>query len=359
MGLKIKSFQDTLQSMVDWVIQNSVTLVDFSTGSAIRTLLEDVADEIEDFYFKMWQNFNYAIQNSIYSSFDFPRKAAVASYGYETINFTNPLPVDIIVPSGTEFATDPSDVNSGSSALYFKTNINYKVSAGSTSAQVEVYCETSGTIGNVADDSITVMVDQIQYASTVSNDTRFSTGLDEESLSDRKARFAQFVATRAKGTVAALKYGALEVPQITGAYVDESRSGMVYLYCHDAAGNLDSDLQQAVLQNEINYRSAGIPLFVNPIVKDSIDITVTVTVVPQNNTSDYQTYLVQQIQSYFDQFVASQGYSESDFNLYIRQLDSLSISDVVITSPSADFDIDSSQLIRSGNVTVNLVSSGS
>lgn len=345
--------------MVDWIIQNSVTLVDFSTGSAIRTLLEDISDEIEDFYFKMWQNFNYSIENSIYNSFNFARKAAVASYGYETINFTNPLATDILIPSGTEFATDPSNMNNGSQALYFSTNVNYTVPAGSTSVQVEVYCETAGTIGNVAEDSITLMVDQIQYASTVSNDTRFNTGIDQESLSDRKARFAQFVSTRAKGTVAAIKYGALEVPQIVGAYVDESRVGMIYLYCHDASGNLNSDLQQAVMENEVNYRAAGVPLFVNPIVLDSTDVSVTVTVVSQNNTVNYQNYLIQQIQSYFDQFVAGQGYSESDFNLFIRQIDPLSISDVVIASPNADFSIESSQLIRSGNVTVNLVSAGS
>lgn len=355
MGLKIKNFQDIFKSMVDWVIQNSVTLVDFSTGSAIRTLLEDVSDEIEDYYFKMWQNFNYSIENSIYDSFDFPRKPAVASYGYETINFTNPLQNDLLIPAGTEFATDPNVMNIGGSSLYFQTKINYTVTAGSTSAQVEVYCETPGTIGNVAEDTITLMVNQIQFASTVSNDTRFNTGLDEESLSDRKARFAQFISTRAKGTVAALEYGALEVPQITGVYVDESDSGLVYLYCHDASGNLDSNLQQAVLQNEINYKAAGVPLFVNPIVKDSIDINVTVTVVPQQNTTDYHNYLIQKIQGYFDTFVAGQGYSESNFNLFIRQIDPVSISDVVINTPSADFNVQPSQLIRSGNVTVTLV----
>lgn len=360
MGLKIKNFQDTLQSMVDWIIQNSISLVDFSPGSAIRTLLEDISDEIEDFYFKMWQNFNYSMENAIYDSFSFPRKAAVAAYDYETINFINPLSSDLIIPAGTEFATDSNNNNiNGGSPLYYQTNVNYTVTAGSTMAQVMVYCTTAGTIGNVAEDSITVMVNQIPGASTVTNENRLVTGIDQESLSERKSRFTQFISSRAKGTVAALKYGALEVPQITGVYVDEGKSGLVNLYCHDAAGNLNTDLKQAVEENEVNYKAAGVPLFVVPIVKDSIDITVTVTVIYQNNTSDYQTYIQQNIQSFFDQFIAGQGYSVSDLNLFIRQLDQVSIKDVVITTPISDFTVLPSQLIRSGNVTVNLVSAGS
>ena len=353
MGLKIKTFQDSLKGMVDWIAQYSTRLVDFSVGSTIRTLLESVSSELEDFYFKMYKNFVWAQENSLYEAFDFTRRSAVSAYGLLTINFSEKTPTTINIPAGTKFATSLA----ANDVLYFVTTKAYIISKSSLTADIEVVCTVSGTIGNVSADTIKLMTNSIPYVSTVSNKERFITGKEQETLAERKSRFVDFIKTRARGTRASLEYGTREVPQIDGVYIDESTPGMVRVYCHDGAGNLSDELKVDVQNNLINYKVAGVPLFVLPTVKRVVDVEVTISVLYQFNTDDFKNYLISNIQTFFDRFIDGQMYIESDFNSYVRNIDKVAIKNNIVLKPTGDFAVEVNEIIRLGALTVNLETS--
>src|SRR5690606_18644132 len=173
MGLKIKSFQEIMRGMVDWVAQGINRLIDFSVGSVIRTFLEAVASEIEEFYYKTYKNFIWAVENSIYQSFGFEKIPAMKAYVILRLTFTGPLINDYVVRAGSPSSTYS---NSPDEIIYFETQQDYPLPAGSTYADITVYCTEPGELGNVASYTITQMVNATSFVSTVYNPDSFNTG---------------------------------------------------------------------------------------------------------------------------------------------------------------------------------------
>src|SRR5690606_27841496 len=277
MGLKIKSFQEIMRGMVDWVAQGTNRLIDFSVGSVIRTFLEAVASEIEEIYYKTYKNFIWAVENSIYQSFGFEKIPAMKAYGILRLTLVAALTLAYVLPAGSKYSTyttNPDDI------ISFGTQQYYTSPAGSTYADITVYCTEPGEIGNVSSYTISQMVNAISFVSTVYNPDSFNTGRNEETQAERKVRFSRYIDTRHRGTKKALEYAALEIPEITGVYVDDPGTGMVYLYCHDANGDLPETLRNRVIKNLENYRPAGIPVFVQPIVKNELDVSLEIHVLP-------------------------------------------------------------------------------
>jgi uncharacterized phage protein gp47/JayE len=353
MGLKIKSFQEVLKGMVDWVANNSKRLIDFSVGSATRTILEAIATELEEYYFKSYKNFMWSVENAVYDSFGFKRKEATYAFGEVVLTFTQNIPAAMTIPKGTRFTTS----RYSEEILYFETERDYVVKESSSYAIIEVKCTKAGRIGNIAANTITLMTNGIGYVSEINNPNRFMTGRDEETLAERKQRFTRYVETRARGTIPALEYGTLEVEDVTGVWVDDSQVGIIKIYAHDAAGNLSDDLKKKISDNLYYYKPAGTPMYIIPIVKKPLDIKMEVTVLPQFATDDFKIMIEDEIRYYLDDFVVSQDFISSDLNAFVRGIDKVAIRNCKITSPIGDVPIDQSQLIRSGQIEVKLSSS--
>ena len=352
MGLKIKSFRDLTRNMIDWIVQNTSKLVDFSPGSAIRSIIEAVASELEEYYYRMYKNFNWAVENSVYEAFSFKRREATPAFGEVVLTFSYPLLEEITIPAGTTFTTSTrymSDV-----PLYFETRQPYTVSVDSEKATLVVYCTEPGEIGNVAPDTITVMVNPINYVSTVTNPERFLSGRNAETMSERKQRFTKYVDTRARGTKAAIEYGTMEVEGVAGVYVDDEQVGIVNVYAHDASGNLHDDLREKIIENLENYRSAGIPVFVMPINTREIDVEITVTVLQQFNNESFKHYLKTAVENYLNHYTTSQSLYLSDLNAYVRRINEIAIRNCKISTPREDVVILPYELIRSGEIAVIL-----
>jgi uncharacterized phage protein gp47/JayE len=352
MGLNIKSFQEILRDMVDWVSLNTKRLIDFSPGSALRTILEAVSTELEEYYFKTYKNMLWAMENSIYEAFDFSLQAAVSSYGDVVLTFTEPLLSPVLVPTGTTFTTG----RASSDSLYFQTTKDYLIPAGVLDTRIEVHCTTAGVIGNVLEDTITLLTNPVSSVSTITNPERFNTGKEEETLTERKQRFSEYIETRGKATIPSIEYGVKEVEEISGVWIDESQTGIIKVFCHDSAGNLTDDVKEKVIQNLYHYRAGGIPVFVSPIVKKTLGIELEVSVLPQYNTDEFRLEILSLVRSYFDNFVVSQGYNASDFNSFVRNIDTVGIKNCKVSTPLTDYPVNSYELIRSGDIKITLVS---
>lgn len=347
MGLKIKRFEEIFRNMVTWTTSKSNRLTDFSVGSAVRSLLEGVTYEIEQFYFSMYSNVMYAVENSSFEAFGFARRAPQPAFGDIVVNFTYPTAEGLRIPAGTRFGASIGD-----RIVYFVTEQSYDILTGSTEAVLEVVCEETGTVGNVPRDTIRTMVHPMREVETLTNPAPFLTGEDEETPQQRKERFNTYVSTLSKGTRSALEYGVLEIDKIAGCYVDDSLVGVVDIYAHDRNGNLSQELIDEIQNNLINYRTAGIQTRVHPIERTDVLLGVRISVDEQYRSNAQLYELRTSLERYLNSFRVGEPLYLSALIQYIRNFDQALIRDVKLTHPTEDLIVDKNQLIRADNVIV-------
>jgi len=114
-------------------------------------------------------------------------------------------------------------------------------------------------------------------------------------------------------------------------------------------------LRNRVIKNLENYRPAGIPVFVQPIVKNELDVSLEIHVLPSFNNETFREYLRVKIEDFLDDFVVGQDFIESDLNAFIRGLDEVAIKNCIVKSPVGDVSIGVNELVRSGMIDITLV----
>lgn len=337
--------------MAEWISSGTGKLTDFTVGSALRTLLEAVAQTVEQVYFSIYRTAMWAIENSIYTTFGFDKVPAQAAKGMVTLFYPYPTENERMIPKGLRFAAS-SSVEGG--LLYFQTTTDYTVLPGSSEADVEVECLTPGTIGNVATDAIKIMTMSIPGVSEVTNRNPFLTGSEEETTANRKQRFNRYIETLARGTKKAIEYGAKEVEGVAGVLVDDSVIGLVRVFAHDNNGNLPAGLKSRIELNLENYRAAGIPCEVLPITKRDIPVSILVTVSPSANTLQYQELLRQSVDSFLNNYPVGKQFYLSDVVQYVMNFDDVAVKNCRILAPTTDFLTQKQEIIRSSSVIVTL-----
>lgn len=349
MNLKIKSMREVFNNLVDWITTKTDKITDFNVGSAIRTLTEAIAIQFEEFYFSMKQNVLYAIENSIYTSFDFDVKLSRASSGYVTIEFEEPLPSTLTIPKGTVFCTS---VMYG--YIYFESTSEISVERGAPEALIPIQCKTSGIIGNVPAESITTIVMTHSIIKSVKNKFPLTNGQDDETSSERKNRFKNYVRTLARGTADSILYGALEVDGVTGAWVDDKYIGYVKVYAHNSTGELPAELKKEIIKNLQNYRAGGIEVEVLPIVKKVVDLNLKITIGNDYDEALYTNLIKKLIENYLNGFSVAKSLYISDI---IHTIKSVYLEEVINLEVSSgqDIVISNNELIRSGNIEVKCV----
>ena len=346
MGLNLKTFSVILNSMASWAISHSSKLTNFFPGSVIRTLYESIAIEIEALYFQMNKGFQYAVQNSIYTSFGFFQTPAVPSSGDLTLVFSEALPVDITIMSGYQFCTSPSYGDT----LTFSATQDTTFSQGSINGVITVKCTTPGISSNVPANTITIAVIPVSIIQSIYNIDAFNNGEDEETKDHLKSRFTTFIKTLAKGTPSAISYGALSVSGIVGVYINDG-VGIVQVYAHDNAGNLSDSLSTAVSDNLLNYRSAGVEVEILPVTKVPVDIVITVMLITGYDSTTYSNLILAEVTSYLNNFTVSNSLILSDLIRFIMDIDRSAIYNAT-PSISSDVVVTMGELIRAGSIQV-------
>ena len=301
---RFKKFKEVLSSLTDYTLTHTNKINDFTAGSAIETLYEAFSAEIEMFYYLNVENMKYAIWNSIFNAFEFQRQPQLKAYGSVLISFGDELSSPLTIASGTKFTSS----NDAYSQVY-ETLDEYTIPAGVSAYTIDVYCTTGGTYGNIPAGVIDT-VSGIRDVNSVINTEAFQTGKEQESIADVRRKFRGFIQALQRGTIQAIQFGSMNVPNVTGVYVDEE-PGYVRLYAHDANGDLSNDLRVDV-QNELYFwRSAGVPVEVLPVHKTWLDVDVTVNV---PNTTLQTTTMLTNIGSIISNYINSLSVGQSISN---------------------------------------------
>lgn len=348
MGFKIQGSDGILQKLTNWVANQTEKITDFNPGSAIRTLLESVALQLEEFYYDLKQAVRYAIRNSAYVAFGFDRTDATIAKGHVTIYFYKPLGDDMIIPQGTKFHTG----DRLNRRIYFSSTENFYIKAGSISATIPLICDEIGKIGNVGPGDINKLVIGNPRVKYVQNKESFYGGRDRETEIQREVRFREYVHTLQKGTRAAVAYGIKEVPGVAGVYVDDRYIGVVFTYVHDADGNLPSELKEEILNKIKDYRSAGIEVAIKPIVKVPINLHINIKYKDGFDPNVYDVIIHSLVVNYIKSLQASDNVNMSNVVTVINDT-YRDIIEYINICENEDIEIKKNQLARPGNISIN------
>jgi phage-related baseplate assembly protein len=169
------------------------------------------------------------------------RLPAVPATATFTVTLVDELNNDITIPAGTLITTDGD--------IFFATDSDLTIAAGSTTGTVQGTCTEAGTIGNgFVAGSIAQMVDIIDNVESIINSATSSGGLDEEADDDFRERIKlSNAAFSTAGPVKAYKYHAQSVDSsIVDVVVDSPSACKVDLYILTDEGLPDNDLLAAV-----------------------------------------------------------------------------------------------------------------
>ena len=418
----LKNFNQLVASMVNWAAANQSEVTDFNQGSVIRTFIEAVASELAEIYFRIFNSLDEAQQTAIYNAFDFPLKAATQAVGTVLLQRATLSGTNISISSGTQVAvpataaegqitfttnanytlpqsttlaaaitttgqttatlTSSANVGIGDVLLVDSekvhvTNVVGPVVTivrgyqGTTAAThlinapigvvgkaVTVLADVAGAAGNVAAGAITTINTAIAGIQSVTNEAAFTGGADQETEDARKKRFTEFISGLARGTKAAIEFGAQQVPNVVSAVCIDNTDditinpGFATLYVADASGTADSTLLAAVVTEEQNWRPAGLALTVAAPSIVTVNITANLKLAagydPTTITTDVQQTLTDHITS------LRMGDSVFTSILIQKMVDTnpAAILNVTLTAPASDVTILPSQIARPGSFTL-------
>ena len=225
-----------------------------------------------------------------------PRKAAAAAVGEVTFTRVGtsgvyPIAAGTVV-SGT---VDGETVTATTDALT-------QIPDGSTSVTVAATVSEAGVGGNVA----AAVLDTTADANlTVTNADRFTGGAERESDERYKARVKAYPQTLRRGTVEALREGALRVggvvfAAVSESFIDPEDGGYVAVYVGDPDAQANSTLTALVDAELDNWRAAGIQVQVFAAVRQEAGIDLSLTVRVGADQAAIRTAVTQAVLAYTD-----------------------------------------------------------
>lgn len=291
MPFQIKDFVSIVAGLINHARGVTDKITDFLPGSVARTLMEAPAVEVEELYMQMFLGLRDAIPVATFLSFGFERLPAAVAHGFVSISRTPAPNQDSTVPIGTVFkATDGREYTSTGAVDW---------PSGVSIVRVPVSFSTAGLSGNIAEGLITSS-DAFSDQFVISNGA-IETGSDIESDAEREARFAEFIGSLSRGTVAACLYAAKQaaILDVNGnRYEYVIRAGIneqpghvrIYIYSNRGAASADlvahgqrimdgwrDDVTGAVTPG---YRAAGVRVDVLAMIERAVTLSIAVEMFP-------------------------------------------------------------------------------
>lgn len=181
-----------------------------------------------------------------------------------------------VIAAGTTVATQTLD---DGSVVRFTTDAPVIVGIGLNGPfDVAATAVDAGRAGNVDAGEIAAIVDAL-FDSTfsVTNVAAAGGGNEVESDDELRRRARTFYTTLRRGTLAALEFGALQVPSVRSAIATESETGLVTVLVTDQDGNSTLMMIADVITELENWRAAGVVVGVAGGTKLELDITAILT----------------------------------------------------------------------------------
>lgn len=288
------AYPEILNRLVAHVRASNEQLTDFNIGSVTRSWLEAAAIGLDELWMGATQAINEAIPQAVFSGFAFTKQPASYALGDLTFYVAVLQAADLVIPAGTRVRL------LGGSAEYL-TLANATLAAGTYEVTTLARAAQPGPDANAEVGGLSVILNSSAMMSgaavTSTNRQPILNGRYEETDAEQQARFADYIASLARGTLGALEYGArLATIEEDGVVVEQvhhvaliETPGRVELYLHNGAGSTTSALvarAQALIDGYRDdaqdlivpgYRPAGMAVVCHAITDVPLTVTATIT----------------------------------------------------------------------------------
>ncbi|MGB9661344.1 MAG: baseplate J/gp47 family protein [Moorellaceae bacterium] len=228
--MEVKTFFDLVTDGLNYLKANTSQITSLYAGGRARTLIEVYALLLSELYLYVNDRLKASAAEGLYAALDFPPLPATQAVCQLTFTGT----AGTVIPAGTIVQTAPGVY---SPPVQFTTDSQAQIPTGSTSVTVNATAVVPGAAGNVAANTLTVLVSQVQGIQSVTNPNPAYGGKDAETEPERAYRFSQYIASLTQGTVAALNYAAQQVTGVAKTAVVEPP----LVVCHTQAGTTYTD----------------------------------------------------------------------------------------------------------------------
>jgi hypothetical protein len=323
--LPTQSFTQIVTNTIVGIQGRAAKLINFSTGSTLRAIVEGFAGLFLWFQALVLQLLQ-AMRLSTASGSDVdtfcadfmpvlagsqtaalpggsPRLGAQAASGQVTFARFTAAPSSCFVPVGATMTTNDGQ-NIQFAVISDSTNPNFSATLSGYTLQpnvgsivVAVQAVVAGSSGNIAAGSLSVMTSPITGVDTVTNIAAFTNGFDQESDSGLKARFAAYILGLSRGDIYGLTASILGVaPEVQWAltegynYDGSYRPGFFFVVADDGSGNPSSAFLSQIMAAAQAVRPLGIQCAVFAPVKILADISM---IVQSSPTYDHNTVIAQ------------------------------------------------------------------
>lgn len=294
-------------------------------------------------------------------------RVAFDRYGL-VIQSANPATVDLLLSRPPPGSPTPGTYAASSriqtaDGTQFFTNVDAVFGSTATSVTVAATAVVAGPGGNVKANTLTSFADPpFDSNLTVTNPASAAGGQDAETDDDFKARIRGFFPTLRRGTLGAIEFGARQVPGVAVARAIEVvnpygvPSGAVQLIVGDRDGGFSSLMLQAVRDILIQYRAAGIPVFVTGGIVTNVPVTWDLDFAAGVDTSA-RAEEVRAVTVAVSQFLAGgETLLRSSLIAGARAVPGVIVRDTSLVTPAGDVvPTDVSQLLRVDPSTVTFI----
>jgi len=371
---KVKSIEALYEQMKKFMIGKGSSITNFNVGSRIRTLLESVSTVLHKSQFDFSKAIKTAIPLAVFNGFEFERKGGIAATGKINFYRSGAAAADIDIPAGTAILLD---------GLTFETLVDGKILAGNTdSGGINSACSIEGTDGNISVNAIDTasglgsFINQPLGVENAKNGvaaippdgTAFSGGEDEETDSERLARFRDYVSSLARSTPLGLLTGARSVDGVSSASIIESSpsAGWVTLYVDDGSGTLPAALKTEVekvingdpadSENYPGYRAAGIQVLILAPNVINVDVDMTIKILSGSlvTDSDLEDEVETEVTRYINSLGLGYDVTRAEMIKVAKNVHA-DIFDIVITLPASNVVVGSNEVPRVNTFTIGSV----
>jgi uncharacterized phage protein gp47/JayE len=237
MQLLLRNFS-TLVEQTAAAVQGSATqLLDFTTGSVLRAILEanaSLALWLQWLILLALQTTRLATSSgsdidSFGADFGMARLAAIAAQGSVTFSRYTPT-MAALIPTGTGVTTSDNTTQftvgtDTSNAAWSPSQNGYLLGLGVASVTIPVTASVAGSAGNVIANTISLITTALPGIDTATNTLSLTGGLDAETDAAFRLRFQSFINSRTRATMQAVAYAATSIQQGVNCTVQENTDG--------------------------------------------------------------------------------------------------------------------------------------
>lgn len=374
MPLTTKDFRTLVSDQVGAIQSRISTLIDFTIGSTLRSILEANAAMglwIQSLILRLLATTRAATSaaedlDSWLADYGVTRLTAQPAIGFVTFarftaTFQATIPIDALVQSsdGTQKFKVKVDT---SNSLYSPALNGYIIPPGIQEITVPVEALVGGVAGNMGVAQCNSMTQTILYVDTVTNREAFVGGQDPESDAELRKRFVAYIASLSRATVkaiefaiASLRVGTQYIVVENEAYNGVSDTGYFYVVVDDGTGNPTPNFLSSVFNAVDLVRPIGVRFGVFPPEVLSANVGLTITLEPGYDLLVIRALVDEAVTNYINslRFGEELRYTRIPQVAYDVSPGITNVYDITINGGIADLAASNKQVIKAQSVTVN------